>query len=151
MALHLKLPYLNWDLLSTFQRRSSFLTNIDRGVKSDLSSDLPESAKELYMTMKDDPNRATSLHPRRSLDQFFYSSLPDISQRDRDQVVSKNTGASRGGAKMIMIDQLWLWVIDAHHGDYTQKAPSCPASPRRSKTRKKRMRIFQKLQTCVKP
>jgi Mg2+ and Co2+ transporter CorA len=63
--------------------------------------------------MRDDPNRAASLHPRRSLDQFFYSSLLDTRQRDADQVVSKCTRDSRGGAKMVMVDQLWLWLVQA--------------------------------------
>jgi hypothetical protein len=31
--------------------------------------------------------------------------------RDNDQVVSKHTVRSQGGPKMVMVDQLWLWII----------------------------------------
>jgi Mg2+ and Co2+ transporter CorA len=44
------------------------------------------------------------------LDQFAYPGLKDTRRRDASQVVSKLTGQEKleGGAKMIMIDQLWL-------------------------------------------
>lgn len=61
--------------------------------------------------MRDDCKKTSSLHPRRTLDQFFYSSLPETSPRDGDQVVSKNTVETPGGKKMVMVDQLWLWVL----------------------------------------
>lgn len=49
-------------------------------------------------------------HPRRSLDQYYYSRLEDTTERDNDQVISKQTINSRGGPKMIMVDQLWLGI-----------------------------------------
>jgi hypothetical protein len=110
----LKLPYLHWDFLNAFQRRSEYMREIDNGRSPELPMSLPERAKALYKLLRDDPNRAVSIHPRRSLDQFFYSSLLDTRQRDEDQVISKNTRESRGGTKMIMVDQLWLWLIDSH-------------------------------------
>lgn len=78
-----------------------------------IPSNLPERTEAVYSVMRDDCKNTSSLHPRRTLDQFFYSTLPETSARDRDQVVSKNTEASRGGKKLIMVDQLWLWVIRA--------------------------------------
>jgi len=76
------------------------------------------------LALRDEPNLAASLHPRRSLDQFFYSSLPNTDQRDNDQVVSKDTMASRGGAKMVMVDQLWLWVIEVHESGSNTRTPT---------------------------
>lgn len=56
------------------------------------------------------PSNST-YHPRRSLDQYYYSKLPDTTQRDRDQVVSKYMKDLSGEPKMIMVDQLWLWIL----------------------------------------
>lgn len=81
------------------------------GEDAEMPSGLSERAKTVYSVMKDDSRNNSSLHPRRTLDQFFYSSLPETSARDQDQVLSKNTERSRGGKKMVMVDQLWLWVI----------------------------------------
>ena len=71
-----------------------------------------------------------NLHVRRTLDQFYYSML-DTSKRDGDQVVyrhakytSKRDGdqvvyrhviferALDSKIKILMVDQLWLWVIN---------------------------------------
>ncbi|KAI1390408.1 uncharacterized protein F4822DRAFT_401845 [Hypoxylon trugodes] len=69
------------------------------------------------------------LHPRRTLDQFYYSSLRSTKTRDRDQVVYRATcqapphegcgrrclicrAESRKVPRLIMVDQLWLWVLD---------------------------------------
>jgi len=50
------------------------------------------------------------LHVRRTLDQFFYSTLDDTDFRDQDQVVYRFTEKSE--PVILMIDQLWLWIID---------------------------------------
>ncbi|KAJ8128035.1 hypothetical protein O1611_g5601 [Lasiodiplodia mahajangana] len=64
------------------------------------------------------------LHPRRTLDQFFYPSIYNTADRDADQTLSKWTGndLDRDGRRraeddslLILIDQLWCWVLD----DYT--------------------------------
>ena len=73
---------------------------------------LSEQVKTVYRVIRDHASKTSSLHPRRSLDQFFYSGLPETSSRDMDQVVYKNTKASRGGEKMVMVDQLWLWFLE---------------------------------------
>jgi hypothetical protein len=63
-----------------------------------------------------------SLHPRRTLDQFYYSSLADTRFRDRTQTISKWTGPGvgsegRGSAAneslIGMVEQLWCWVLDS--------------------------------------
>jgi hypothetical protein len=64
---------------------------------------------------------AENLHPRRTLDQFYYSSLRDTETRDAGQTISKWTGkglpeGGRSGAVddslLVMVDQLWCWVLD---------------------------------------
>jgi hypothetical protein len=55
------------------------------------------------------------LHVRRTLDQYYFSTLEETSARDRDQVVYRETRAGRGiqsRARVVMVDQLWLWILD---------------------------------------
>ncbi|KAL2263960.1 hypothetical protein VTK26DRAFT_3954 [Humicola hyalothermophila] len=70
------------------------------------------------------------LHPRRTLDQAYYGALKSTGTRDRDQVVYRGTTPQphecigmdacpqcneeiRKTARIIMVDQLWLWILDA--------------------------------------
>jgi hypothetical protein len=59
------------------------------------------------------------IHIRRSLDQSYYWSLPQTKDRDEDQVVTRyyNKFPTPGMnppdlAPLLMVDQLWLWVMD---------------------------------------
>jgi hypothetical protein len=64
----------------------------------------------------------SKFHPRRTLDQYYYPSLHETVLRDVDQTISKWTGTHAeenlgkelavGDSQMIMVDQLWCWVID---------------------------------------
>lgn len=76
----------------------------------------------------DDPSRA--LHERMTLDQYYYTTLPDSTYRDHDQVLSRylawqefeqmyDIGSLSSEQKerwkpikVFSVDQLWLWVID---------------------------------------
>ncbi|KAI1171269.1 hypothetical protein F4777DRAFT_65925 [Nemania sp. FL0916] len=55
-------------------------------------------------------NSTPPLHPRRTLDQFFYHGI-DTSARDIDQVVYRFCHRYQIEKKVFMVDQLWLWVI----------------------------------------
>jgi hypothetical protein len=55
-------------------------------------------------------NEKAPLHVRRTLDQYYFPTLEDTSARDKDQVVFRNTG--RLSKRVVMVDQLWLWIID---------------------------------------
>jgi hypothetical protein len=74
------------------------------------------------------------LHPRRTLDQSYYGALKHTGTRDRDQVVYRATTPERHDClevmdekdkwckqchqdvrkvpRLIMVDQLWLWILD---------------------------------------
>jgi len=53
------------------------------------------------------------LHIRRTLDQFYFHTLEDTGNRDCDQVVHRGTRAAKEGkTRIIMVDQLWLWILD---------------------------------------
>ncbi|ETS77830.1 hypothetical protein PFICI_09892 [Pestalotiopsis fici W106-1] len=62
-----------------------------------------------------------TIHGTRSLDQFFYNSLPDMDVRDQNQVFTRSFFKVRNGDGVpqdqqiwpyLAVDQLWLWVID---------------------------------------
>ncbi|KKK18050.1 hypothetical protein ARAM_000740 [Aspergillus rambellii] len=55
---------------------------------------------------------STSLHIRRTLDQFFYPNI-DTKSRDQDQVVYRyqTTRGRSGNPKIFMVDQLWMWIL----------------------------------------
>ncbi|KAL2823400.1 amidase signature domain-containing protein [Aspergillus cavernicola] len=54
----------------------------------------------------------TSLHIRRTLDQFFYPNI-DTQSRDQDQVVYRyqTQGSRTPEPKIFMVDQLWVWIL----------------------------------------
>ncbi|KAH7309885.1 hypothetical protein B0I35DRAFT_440765 [Stachybotrys elegans] len=66
--------------------------------------------------LKDNLYKDPPLHVRRTLDQYYFSTLDDTSERDRDQVVYRETRGSRSlhsrTARVVMVDQLWLWILD---------------------------------------
>ena len=106
-----QLPYIHWDTYKCFTKWSAYLSAANTGEPPDMPPDLPAWSQAVFSAMRDDCRKTSSLHPRRTLDQFFYSTLPETSARDSDQVVSKNTKLSHGGKKMVMVDQLWLWAL----------------------------------------
>ncbi|CAG8962177.1 hypothetical protein HYFRA_00005226, partial [Hymenoscyphus fraxineus] len=84
---------------------------------------------------------SSPLHPRRTLDQSYYWTLRDTRSRDRDQVVYRGTTThpkllyhdcpkkfierekndppcvqcvenSKKVARVVMVDQLWMWILD---------------------------------------
>ena len=55
-------------------------------------------------------NTQPGLHPRRTLDQFFYHGI-DTSVRDQDQVVYRYCKERKIEAKVFMVDQLWMWIL----------------------------------------
>ncbi|KFA78383.1 hypothetical protein S40288_10970 [Stachybotrys chartarum IBT 40288] len=56
------------------------------------------------------------LHMRRTLEQYYYWTANDTSRRDSDQVVCRGTRSlvedEEAIARVVMVDQLWLWILD---------------------------------------
>ncbi|KAH8179959.1 corA-like mg2+ transporter protein [Sarocladium implicatum] len=56
------------------------------------------------------------LHMRRTLEQFYYWTAPSTARRDKEQVTCKGTRAQNedpdATARLVMVDQLWLWILD---------------------------------------
>ncbi|CAK7215019.1 hypothetical protein SCUCBS95973_002333 [Sporothrix curviconia] len=55
-------------------------------------------------------HRERPVHVRRTLDQYVYSSI-DTSKRDMDQVVLQYCRKHNLENKLLMVNQLWLWVL----------------------------------------
>ncbi|KAE8356311.1 hypothetical protein BDV28DRAFT_117200 [Aspergillus coremiiformis] len=79
----------------------------------------------------DETDPAKITHETMTLDQYYYSTIPDSTERDHDQVLSRYLawqeadgqkddqvhpkGQSRGDEliKILSVDQLWLWIVDS--------------------------------------
>lgn len=63
------------------------------------------------------------LHIRRTLDQSYFLTLDDTENRDKDQVVYRETKAGKSfhtyNTRVVMVDQLWLWILDG--SEYTNR------------------------------
>lgn len=72
-------------------------------------------------------------HQRRTLDEFYHSGLQNMELRNAGQTVSKWTGKSGEpmpddgrteaveDSLVIMVDQLWIWVLDERGYYHRQK------------------------------
>ncbi|KAJ5096769.1 hypothetical protein N7456_007490 [Penicillium angulare] len=109
------MPYLHFE---TEERREKMQAAISRAEKLCFR---PQSMKRTRT--RDEmlidahlSSSTTSLHVRRTLDQFFYPNI-DTQSRDQDQVVYRyqTKGPGRDGLvtdpKIFMVDQLWVWIL----------------------------------------
>lgn len=65
--------------------------------------------------LRDHLHQTPPLHIRRTLDQSYFWTLEDTTSRDKDQVVYRGTkGGKNWNARVVMVDQLWLWILDEH-------------------------------------
>ncbi|KAH8802516.1 hypothetical protein F5884DRAFT_473742 [Xylogone sp. PMI_703] len=113
--LTLYLPYMNWDSFGDY----CSLRHTYRHRRPVKRQDSPRKKIEGHLARFLNSN--LPVHPRRTLDQFYYSSLPNTEGRDKDQTISKWTGTNveeEGRSEavedslLIMVDQLWCWVLD---------------------------------------
>ncbi len=66
--------------------------------------------------LRENLHRDPPLHIRRTLDQSYFLTLENTAIRDKDQVVWRETRAGRSfharNTRVVMVDQLWLWILD---------------------------------------
>ncbi|KAK0103966.1 hypothetical protein ONS96_005071 [Cadophora gregata f. sp. sojae] len=65
--------------------------------------------------LRDHLHKDPPLHARRTLDQSYYWKLQNTDGRDEDQVVYRETKRGKNisrTSRVIMVDQLWLYVLD---------------------------------------
>ncbi|KAJ5578447.1 uncharacterized protein N7459_007411 [Penicillium hispanicum] len=109
------MPYLHFETAERRQKmqdaiqRAELLNLQSRGMKKVRTRD--EMLIDAHLS-----SSTTSLHVRRTLDQFFYPNI-DTQSRDQDQVVyryqTKGPGREGPGTdpKIFMVDQLWMWIL----------------------------------------
>jgi hypothetical protein len=126
------MPYLHWELESEqkklqtilkehrdnrFARDEARRTAHQERMKAALEDPNLGGTEKLYWRYLDETH---PLHPRRTLDQFYYHMLPDTDERDKDQTVTRYYQAHRDDFEtrglspvLTMVDQLWMWILPA--------------------------------------
>lgn len=106
------MPYLHYETHNSREKMSSAIKR-----SRTLNTDAPIKPEELLADdlliqsyLKHGPRSAPGLHPRRTLDQFFYHNI-NTSQRDRDQVVWRYCQREGLEPRVFMVDQLWIWIL----------------------------------------
>ncbi|KAI2637823.1 hypothetical protein GGS26DRAFT_580896 [Hypomontagnella submonticulosa] len=101
------MPFLHYE---TDERRRKMSKAIRNALASrPLPVNPPKDALILSAYLHND-STGPRLHPRRTLDQYFYHGI-DTSARDTDQVVYRYCKINGVEPKVFMVDQLWLWII----------------------------------------
>jgi hypothetical protein len=130
---------LHWDTYKRLvERRDIIAERLKQGRVRPIGRKIQTSesleAKMIWLCLESDP----PLHCRRTLDQFGYPNLRNTTARDDDQILYKRTKhdgiqsrksaatmgthSKAGGysskteikdGKVLMVDQLWLWMIDS--------------------------------------
>lgn len=140
VQLVLYMPYLHWDSFKRLRDRATVIQERRndtraRPVNQNIAQGKSMESKLIWQYLMSN----LPLHCRRTLDQFGYPSLRNTAVRDADQVLYKRTKADKdapplretpmkhlkhvskilpahstsdGAAKVLMVDQLWLWVLD---------------------------------------
>ncbi|KAI1862732.1 uncharacterized protein JN550_010069 [Neoarthrinium moseri] len=62
--------------------------------------------------LRDNVDKDPPLHIRRTLDQYYFLTLENTSERDKDQVVYRGTKPRDSPTRVVMVDQLWLWILN---------------------------------------
>ncbi|KAJ5614506.1 hypothetical protein N7528_008160 [Penicillium herquei] len=109
------MPYLHFE---TTERRQKMQDAIQRAEKwrFDPQTVKRTRTRDEMLIEAHISSSTTSLHVRRTLDQFFYPNI-DTQSRDQDQVVYRyqTKGPGRDGLvtdpKIFMVDQLWVWIL----------------------------------------
>ncbi|KAJ0423010.1 hypothetical protein BJY00DRAFT_310609 [Aspergillus carlsbadensis] len=105
------MPYLHYETVSNFQEMQDAIYGAAKSAAPDAQpKDLPSDNTLIKAYMFP---AGEGVHPRRTLDQFFYPNF-DTRLRDRDQVVyryQKTTGIGSDDPKLYMVDQLWVLII----------------------------------------
>jgi hypothetical protein len=108
------MPFLHYEMDASREQMSRAIkrTYISNANDPTLSRPDNPTADDLLIEayLRHDYRAPPGLHPRRTLDQFFYHGI-DTSQRDQDQVVWRYCQKMRLEPKIFMVDQLWIWIL----------------------------------------
>jgi len=110
----LYLPFLHWESCAAWKQRQNLVRSIQNKGNDNSHAD--------GKLVKDYLHNASPLHDRRSLHDTYYYNLGYLEKQreeeQEEQVMASYTKAhSETGAKMIVVDQLWLWIIKRASAD----------------------------------
>ncbi|KAL7819926.1 hypothetical protein V8C26DRAFT_419560 [Trichoderma gracile] len=115
------MPYLHWDEEGKMRERARLIAENPPGMRRDKTPKGEGKARREEMLLEKylfnetslDPNSRHVLHVRRTLDQSLYHNLIDTRLRDGDQAVHRypSNGGNKEQRPIIMVDQLWLWIL----------------------------------------
>ena len=118
-----QMPYFHWETMKSLSGMTRLLESMEAQSRADFGltpSDPPTGFRDemnrdellVYHYL----NRQKSLHNRRILDQYRYYDVKNTADRDRDQVFARI--CAEGPPKtppderpVLMVDQLWLWIL----------------------------------------
>jgi hypothetical protein len=95
----LYIPFMHWESHDAWEERQELLRDIK--ARHPTTSQADGDLLEEYLLHK------SRLHDRRSLSQFYYYNHTETKSLSNGQVIQRHTSPK----KMIVVDQLWLWVI----------------------------------------
>ncbi|CAK7272634.1 hypothetical protein SEPCBS119000_005229 [Sporothrix epigloea] len=98
------MPFLHYETDERRERMTHAINSVRGGWEPP-----DDSHRDIQLT-KGYISNTPPLHPRRTLDQFFYHGI-DTSIRDTDQVVYRYCERHDLEKKVFMVDQLWMWVL----------------------------------------
>src|SRR5271156_904020 len=106
------MPYLHWERVLHYKQMRNEVQMLEK-----TTSTFPVDAASLETQLLRKYLPEYCLQIRRSLDQSYYSTIGDTTERDEEQVVDRYARTQLGEedeAKrpLLMVDQLWLWVLD---------------------------------------
>jgi ankyrin repeat protein/Mg2+ and Co2+ transporter CorA len=105
------MPYLHFETAERRERMQEAIRKAQQARTPQPGLDRTPTRDELLLRAHL-TGSSTSLHIRRTLDQFFYPNI-DTQSRDQDQVVYRyQKKRSRvPEPKIFMVDQLWMWIL----------------------------------------
>ena len=117
------MPYLGWEYSDAQKLTDGIVSDIVRKEISQTGNKQSAETISQIAASTADPDEKLlrsylfgelPIHIRRTLDQSYYHTLQNTESRDRDQVVYRYTGKVLGfkNPLLMMVDQLWLWVVD---------------------------------------
>ncbi|KAI4865709.1 hypothetical protein F4820DRAFT_282367 [Hypoxylon rubiginosum] len=98
------MPFLHYETVEGHEKMDNAIKNVRASEHLSVNSSPDLQLVNGYL------NHQRPLHIRRTLDQYFYSGI-DTAVRNKDQVVSRYCKRNHWEDRMLMVDQLWLWII----------------------------------------
>ncbi|KAK0673165.1 hypothetical protein QBC41DRAFT_352872 [Cercophora samala] len=109
-TLALFMPYLAYESHDGRKRMAAMINRVNDKSNPWSLFDRDSALIDGYIHAQD----VLPLHCRRTLDQYSYYMLETTERRDKDQVVYRwatKHGKPKNTAPILMVDQLWLWVL----------------------------------------